>query len=110
MFSKIPVRTICGIRIFPLAKTTALGGVAAGIMKAADAAIVAGIMSSNGLSPAAVAMAARTGSNTAVVAVFEVTSVNKLKARATTPMMTQSELPSINGAKAEPMAASKPET
>ena len=110
MFRKNPVRTICETRIFPLAKTTALGGVAAGIIKAADAAMVAGIISSKGFSPAAVAMAASTGSNTAVVAVLEVTSVNKLKASATTPMMTQSELPSINGAKAEPMAASKPET
>ena len=43
-FNQNPNLAICGTVTFPLEKTMALGGVATGIMKAMEAAIVAGII------------------------------------------------------------------
>ncbi len=110
MFSKKPVLNICGTVIRRLEKTTAFGGVAAGIMKAAEAAIVAGIITMSGFSSALAAVAAKTGKSTAVVAVLEVSSVRKLIKKATTRMITQSEVPSRSGDSAAPISLSKPET
>ena len=50
-------------------------------MKAQDAEIVAGIIISSGLTPTASAVAAKTGSSNAVVAILEVISVRKVTPR-----------------------------
>ena len=60
----------CAMRSWPLPKTTALGGVATGIMKAQLAASTVGNTSSRGLSPIATAIEAAIGRKVAVVAVL----------------------------------------
>mmetsp|Transcript_43567 Transcript_43567/g.86453 ORF Transcript_43567/g.86453 Transcript_43567/m.86453 type:complete len:98 (-) Transcript_43567:845-1138(-) len=66
-------------RIFkrPVAKTTELGGVAAGSKKANEHATVAGSINARGWVRVSVATEARMGSITLAVAVFDVTSVRK---------------------------------
>ena len=66
-----------------LPKTMAFGGVATGIMKAQEADIVAGIISTSGCTPVATATAARIGRIISVVAVLLVSSVRNVMARHT---------------------------
>ena len=58
-------------------KTTAFGGVATGSIKAQEAARVAPVRSIKGSTPILLLKGRITGSNIAVVAIFEVISVNK---------------------------------
>ncbi len=76
-FIHIPVRTISLISNFPEPKTTALGGVATGSIKAQEAAKVALTIKSTGSMPKATAMEAKIGNSMAVVAKLEVSSVKK---------------------------------
>ncbi len=73
-----PALAICGSVTNPLPKTTALGGVATGSMKAQLAPIAAGTTSSKGSMPSATATAASIGRNAAAVAVLLVTSVKNI--------------------------------
>ena len=79
-FIQIPVLTMSGMRRYPEPKTTALGGVATGSMKAQDAATVAATINIKGCTSMVKAMGARIGSIMDVVAIFEVISVRKLTA------------------------------
>ena len=86
----IPVRAISEMRIRWLPKTTALGGVATGIMKAIDAEIVAGIAKSNGWTCKLTAQLARIGRSMESVATLDVSSVKNviLKQMTTTRIKT----------------------
>ena len=75
-----PRDTISGIRRYPAPKTTALGGVATGNIKAQEAATAAPTISPNGCTPISRAKGAKTGSSIAVVARFDVISVKKFTA------------------------------
>ena len=77
-----PVLAMSIILSRPVPKIMALGGVATGSIKAMDAARVAGIINSNGLSSILTERPARMGSIISVVAVFDVNSVKKVIMRA----------------------------
>jgi hypothetical protein len=68
-------------------KTMAFGGVAAGNIKAKEAAIVAGSINNNGLTSKLIANPAITGRKVSTVAVFEVTSVKKVIKEAITKII-----------------------
>jgi len=78
MLSRKPVLTISEICRRREPKTIALGGVAAGNIKANEHDRVPGIISNSGLTLIAVAKAARRGKIISVVAVLEVNSVKKV--------------------------------
>ena len=80
-FKARPALTICDIFIFPEEKTMAFGGVATGNMNAIEAEMVAGTIIKRGLKPRANAVPFIIGSNAAVVAVLEVSSVKKVKSK-----------------------------
>jgi hypothetical protein len=80
-FIIIPVWIMSLIFSNPEPKTTALGGVATGSMKAQDAAIVAEIINRNGCTSILIAIGANIGKSIAVVARLDVISVNKLTLR-----------------------------
>ena len=77
MFRPNPTFAIWGMDSLPLAKTLAFGPVPEGSIKAQEAAMVAGIIKRKGWMPAPFESPAKTGKNTAVVAVFEFISVKK---------------------------------
>ena len=79
----MPVLTICGIVIWPVEKTIAFGGVAAGSIKAQEAEIAAGAINRSGFIEAATAVAAKIGINIVDTAVLEVISVIKVISRQT---------------------------
>ena len=79
-FKKKPFLTISGILRYPEPKTTALGGVATGNIKAHEAATAAAVINTKGCKSNSIAIGANTGNNIAVVAKLEVTSVKKLMA------------------------------
>ena len=92
----------------PVPNTMTLGAVATGSMKAQEALMAAGIISSLGSIPAPKAAAARMGINRVVVAVLLVVSVKKVMLRQITTMIAstgQAERP----ARAPPRASLKPE-
>ena len=78
MFNTAPSLAICRVFIRPLLKTTVLGAVATGSIKAQLALSVAGIISKRGSISALRAVAARMGMSMAVVAVLLVASVIKV--------------------------------
>ena len=78
IFMKNPFFTMSSIFKYPDPKTTALGGVATGSIKAQEAAKVAPTNKKYGCTPTAVANDTNTGNNMAVVAKFDVISVKKL--------------------------------
>ncbi len=80
---KIPVLAISLILMRPLPNTIAFGGVATGIINAHEADSVAGIMSIKGFILIATATEARIGRIISVVAVFEVSSVRKVRLKQT---------------------------
>ena len=90
-FIQSPARAITPAPTRPEENTTALGGVATGNMKAAEAARAVGTITMRGSSPAAAAASPTTGKRTAVVAVLDVISVKKLTAKATPPTRSQVE-------------------
>ena len=77
MFRPNPTFAIWGMDSLPLAKTLAFGPVPEGSIKAQEAAMVAGTIKRKGWIPAPFESPAKTGKNTAVVAVFEFISVKK---------------------------------
>lgn len=77
IFITIPFFTISGIWRYPEPKTTALGGVATGSIKAHEAATAVATIRTNGCMSILIAMGAKTGSSIAVVAKLEVISVKK---------------------------------
>lgn len=81
------------MRKYPDPNTTALGGVATGNIKAQDAATAAPTINAKGCTFIVSAMGARTGSNIAVVAKFEVISVKKLTAAINTNINTIMDSP-----------------
>ena len=82
-FNPKPALAICGIVSWPLASTLALGPVPEGSMKAQEAAIVAGTIKRKGWKFPASETPAKTGKNTAVVAVLELISVKNTIAATT---------------------------
>lgn len=76
MLSQKPHFIICITVSRSLAKTTVFGPVAAGIIKAHEQAMVAGIIINKGFTSAANAMLASTGNNILALAVLELNSVN----------------------------------
>ena len=76
-FIQSPMRIISGMRKYPDPKTTALGGVATGSMKAHDAATVAETIKMKGCTLIARAIGAKMGRSIEVVARLEVISVRK---------------------------------
>ena len=89
IFITIPLLTISGILKYPEPKTTALGGVATGSIKAHDAATAAPTINTNGCTSIVRAIGANTGNNMAVVARFDVISVKKLTAAIKTKTKTK---------------------
>src|SRR5690554_1962912 len=77
-FNTMPSRTIILMVRRSEANTMELGGVATGKQNAQLHAMAAGIMSNSGGSSSALAAAANTGMRSVAVAVFEVSSVNRL--------------------------------
>ena len=75
-FSVNPVLTMSLIRKCPVPKMIALGGVATGNINASEAASVAGIINSKGLTWMVTARPARMGRIISVVAVLDVSSVS----------------------------------
>lgn len=90
------MRTISGIRRYPDPKTTALGGVATGSIKAHEAAEVHATINKYGLMLKVSANGANTGSIIAVVAKLDVTSVKKLTQVMTSNNNTKRGSPSKN--------------
>jgi len=88
IFKKNPALAILIIGTRPELKTMALGGVPAGIIKAQEAEIVAGIINNSGWICPATAIAAKTGSNNWVMAVLLVNSVRKVIKKAMTATIT----------------------
>ena len=76
-FNTMPILTIWMMRMWPLANTIALGGVAMGNIKAHDAASVPPITNSNGFSPRLIATPASTGTKIVVSARLLMHSVRK---------------------------------
>ena len=82
-FNPKPALAIWGIVSWPLAKTLALGPVPEGSIKAQEAAKVAGTIKRKGWKFPASDTPAKTGRNTAVVAVLELISVKNTMAATT---------------------------
>lgn len=77
MFNRNPVCTIVFILSRFVPKMIAFGGVAVGIIKARDEAMVAGIIRNMGLFPLLIARIAKMGKSISVEATFVVSSVRK---------------------------------
>ena len=75
IFMTMPIRTISRIRIYPLPKTIAFGGVATGNIIAEEAEIVAGIINSMGFILSAMPRLARIGRIVVAIAVLVANSV-----------------------------------
>ena len=80
IFNQNPFFIISGMVKYPEPKTTALGGVATGNIKAQEEAIVAPIINIKGCTSRDSAIEASTGKSIEVVATLEVISVRKFTA------------------------------
>lgn len=78
IFNAKPVRIICDILIFFVAKTKALGGAAIGSIKPIEAPNVAGIIKKSGLMWSEIASPAKTGKKVSTTAVLEAISPKKV--------------------------------
>ena len=94
IFSPKPALAICGIESCPLANTLALGPVPEGSINAHEAAMVAGTISKKGWKFPASDTPAKTGRNTAVVAVLELISVKNTIAATTAITIRSIGMPS----------------
>ena len=106
-FNPNPALAIWGIVSWPLASTLALGPVPDGSMKAQEAAMVAGTIKRKGWKFPASETPAKTGRNTAVVAVFELISVKNTIAA--TPAITIKDMGISFNIRFFPIHSTKPE-